>query len=130
MYIILFLICTTMNTIKLIKTPEQYQEALNHLETIFDAKPNTPEWEELELLWLLIENYEKKQVFIDTPDPIEAIKFRMEQMNISISDLGKILWYKSRASEILHHKRKLTISMIRNLSKKLNISPSILIQTY
>lgn len=75
----------------IIKTEKEYQEALNRLDDIFDAKPNTEKGEELELLSLLIENYEKKQIYIDFPDPIEAIIFRMDQMNLSTNDLGNIL---------------------------------------
>ena len=119
-----------MTNRKIIKTEEEYHQALNRLEQIFDAKVNTEEGEELELLSLLIDDYEKKQIYMDLPDPIEAIIFRMDQMNLSTNDLGNILGYKSRASEILHRKRKLSISMIRNLTKKLKISPEILIKAY
>ncbi len=75
----------------IIKTEKEYQEALNRLDDIFDAKPNTEKGEELELLSLLIDDYEKKQIYIDLPDPIEAIIFRMDQMNLSTNDLGNIL---------------------------------------
>ena len=119
-----------MISLKIIKTQEQYQKALQQLEKLFDAKPNTTKWEELELLAILIEDYEKKNISIDAPDPIEAIRFRMDQQWLSVNDLWTILWYKSRASEILHRKRKLSIAMIRKISDKLKISPEILIQAY
>ncbi len=80
-----------MKSRKIIKTEKEYQKALNRLEEIFDAKSNTKEGEELELLSLLIDDYEKKQIYIDLPDPIEAIIFRMDQMNLSTNDLGNIL---------------------------------------
>ncbi len=117
-------------TIKLIKTEEDYNEAMARLDLIFDAKMGSPEGDELELLGLLIDNYEKIHYPIGLPDPIEAIKFRMEQMNYTQSDLAKILGIKSRASEILNRKRKLSLDMIRKIHSKLNISTEVLIQSY
>ena len=73
---------------------------------------------------------EDKHYKIDAPDPIEAIKFRMEQMNLSKKELGEILGYSSRVSEILNRKRKLTLEMVRNLHEKLNISLESLVQLY
>jgi len=117
-------------TIKLIKTEEDYNEALARLDLIFDAKMGSPEGDELELLGLLIDNYENIHYPIGLPDPIEAIKFRMEQMNYTQSDLAKILGIKSRASEILNRKRKLSLDMIRKIHSNLNISTEVLIQSY
>lgn len=117
-------------TIKLIKTEEDYNEAMARLELIFDAKKGSAEGDELELLSILIDNYEKIHYPIGLPDPIEAIKFRMEQMNYSQKDLANILGIKSRASEILNRKRKLSLEMIRKLHNKLNIPTEVLIQAY
>jgi HTH-type transcriptional regulator/antitoxin HigA len=117
-------------TIKPVKTKKDYQAAMTRLETIFDAKPGTPEGDELEVLSILIERYEQEHYPIDYPDPIEAIKFRMEQMGYSQSDLAKVVGLKSRASEILNKKRKLTLEMIRQLHGALGIPTDVLIQSY
>ncbi|MEM7658127.1 MAG: helix-turn-helix domain-containing protein [Bacteroidota bacterium] len=116
--------------IRLIKTEADYQEALARLEEIFDAKLGTKEGDELEILGYLIEKYEDEQYPIGPTDPIEAIKFRMEQMGMKQKDLADIIGYKSRVSEILHRKRKLTLEMIRRLHKSLKIPTEILIQEY
>jgi HTH-type transcriptional regulator/antitoxin HigA len=116
--------------IKPIKTEQDYQDALNRLETIFDAKSGTSEGDELEILGILIDDYENKHFPIDLPDPIEAIKFRMEQLGYTQNDLSKILGQKSRASEILNKKRKLSLEMIRKLNLTLNIPTNVLIQAY
>ncbi len=116
--------------LKPIKTEEEYNKALERLEEIFDSTPGTSEGDELEILGILIENYENNTFSIDFPDPIEAIKFRMEQLNYTQNDLGEIIGLKSRASEILNKKRKLSLNMIRKLSKSLNISSDVLIQAY
>lgn len=116
--------------IKLIKTDKDYQHALERLEVLFDAKKGTPEGDELELLGILIEQYENIHFPIDLPDPIEAIKFRMEQMGYTQNDLAKIIGLKSRASEILNKKRKLSLEMIRQLHTSLRIPTDVLIQTY
>ncbi len=107
--------------IKVIKTEEDYNQALLQLEEIFDAPENTKEGDEADLIGVLIERYEEKHYPIGPPDPIEAIKFRMEQMDMTKSDLADILGYKSRVTEIFSRKRKLTLKMIRNLHEKLNI---------
>jgi HTH-type transcriptional regulator/antitoxin HigA len=117
-------------TIKPIKTKKDYQVAMNRLETIFDTKPGTPEGDELEVLGILIEKYEEEHYPIDYPDPIEAIKFRMEQMGYNQSDLAKVVGLKSRASEILNKKRKLTLDMVRQLHQALGIPTDVLIQSY
>jgi HTH-type transcriptional regulator/antitoxin HigA len=116
--------------IKPIKTEQDYQEALDRLEVIFDAKKGSSEGDELEILGLLIEKYESMHFPIDLPDPIEAIKFRMEQMGYTQSDLVKIIGLKSRVSEILNKKRKLTLEMIRKIHLALNIPTEILVQAY
>ncbi len=117
-------------TIKPIKTKKDYQLAINRLESIFDAKPGTPEGDELEVLGILIDKYEQEHYPIEYPDPIEAIKFRMEQLGYSQNDLAKVVGLKSRASEILNRKRKLTLEMIRQLHQGLGIPTDVLIQSY
>lgn len=119
-----------MKNLKPIKTEQDYNQALERLEDIFDAKPNSKEGDELEILGILIGKYENENFPIELPDPIEAIKFRMEQLNFSQNDLANIIGLKSRASEILNKKRKLSLEMIRNLSEKLHIPSEVLIQVY
>lgn len=117
--------------LKLIKTEEDYQKALKRLDKIFHAKKGTTEQEELEILVMLIQRYEDELVgeFPD-PDPIEAIKFKMEQMEMTQKDLADVIGLKSRASEILSRKRPMSISIIRKISKALTIPADILIQPY
>ena len=107
--------------IKPIKNEEDYTQTLNYIESLMDAKPNTPQMDELEVLTTLVEAYEEHHYRIEAPDPIEAIKFRMEQEGLKQKDLVTIVGSKSRVSEILNRKRKLTIEMIRNLHKQLHI---------
>lgn len=116
--------------IKLIKTEQEYKEALKRLELIFDAKIGTPESDEADVLGLLIDEYEKKHYPIEAPDPIEAIKIRMEEMQLKQIDLANDLGGRNRVSEILNRKRKLTVEMIRNLTTRLNLSAGILINDY
>ncbi|MBP6586155.1 MAG: transcriptional regulator, partial [Flavobacterium sp.] len=99
--------------IKPIKTERDYNQAIERLEIIFNATSGSPEGDELEVLGILIDQYENENFPIGLPDPIEAIKFRMEQMGYTQSDLANIVGLKSRASEILNRKRKLTLEMIR-----------------
>jgi HTH-type transcriptional regulator/antitoxin HigA len=117
-------------TVKPIKTKKDYREALEQLETVFDAKKGSPQGDELEVLSILIEKYEDEHFPIGFPDPVEAIKFRMEQLGYNQSDLAKVVGLKSRASEILNKKRKLSLEMIRQLHDKLNIPTEVLIQAY
>ena len=117
-------------TLKPIKTEEDYNQVLERLSQIFDAKPNTKEGDELEILGILVEKYENENFPIELPDPIEAIKFRMEQLNYSQNDLAKVIGLKSRASEILNKKRKLSLEMIRKITEKLQIPTEVLIQPY
>lgn len=117
-------------TLKLIKTDEDYQQALNRLEVIFDAKIGTSESDEADVLGLLIDEYEKKNFPIEAPDPIEAIKIRMEEMDLKQKDLVGVIGGKSRVSEILNRKKKLTVGMIRSLASRLNLSAQILINDY
>ena len=93
-------------------------------------EPDSPEGEEIELLSLLVEKYESEYHQLNAPDPIEAIKFRMEQMNMTKKELADIIGYKSRVSEIFNRKRKLNLKMIRNLHDKMNIPYESLISNY
>ncbi len=115
---------------KIIKTEKDYQDALARLEEIFDAKKNSKNADELELITFLIEKYENEQHAIELPDPIEAIKFRMEQLGYKQKDLAMAIGLKSRVSEILNRKRKLTIDMIRKLNATLGIPTDVLIKDY
>ncbi|MFA5327318.1 MAG: helix-turn-helix domain-containing protein [Prolixibacteraceae bacterium] len=116
--------------IKLIKTEEDYKIALSRLEAIFDAPIGTPESDEADILALLVDEYEKQHYPIDPPDPIEAIKIRMEEMQLKQSDLITEIGGKSRVSEILNKKRKLTVEMIRKLAVRLNLSAGLLVRDY
>ena len=116
--------------IKPIKTDKDYNQALKRLESIFDAKPGSKEGDELEILGILVEQFENDHFPIDLPDPVEAIKFRMEQMGYNQTDLANIVGLKSRASEILNRKRKLSLEMIRQLHERLHIPTEVLIQAY
>ncbi len=113
-----------------IKTEKDYDKVLERLEQIFDAKQGTKKGDELEILSILIEKYEDEHYPIDLPDPIEAIKFRMEQLGLKQNDLAKVIGFKSRVSEILNRKRKLTLDMIRKLSEYLSIPTNVLVQKY
>jgi HTH-type transcriptional regulator/antitoxin HigA len=116
--------------IEIIKTKTQYQKALMRFEEIFLAKTDTKEGKEAQLLALVIKDYEDKHYKIGAPDPVEAIKFRMEQMNLSKKELGEILGHSSRVSEVLNRQRKLTLEMVRNLHEKLNIPLESLVRAY
>ncbi len=116
--------------LKPIKTEMDYRAALKRLEEIFDAKPDTPESDELEVLGLMVDDYENKHYAIEAPDPIEAIKIRMEEMQLKQVDLIPEIGGKSRVSEVLGRKRRLTVEMIRKLASRLNLSASLLIKDY
>ena len=107
--------------IKPIKNKKDYKEALKRIDELFDAKPDTPEGDMLEILVTLVEAYEQKHFFIPPPDPIEAIKFRMEQLGLKQSDLADAMGGKNRVSEILNRRRELTVKMMKELHHKFNI---------
>jgi HTH-type transcriptional regulator/antitoxin HigA len=113
---------------KVLKTEVDYEAALAHVETLMDAEPGSPEEEELEVFALLIETYEKAHHPIELPDPIEAIKFRMEQQGLIQKDLAPYLGSQSRVSEVLNRKRPLSLSMIRALHEGLGIPAEVLLQ--
>ena len=116
--------------IKPIKCEKDYANTLSKIESLMSAKPNTPQMDELEVLTTLVEAYEEQHYKIDAPDPIEAIKFRMEQEGLKQKDLVAIVGSKSRVSEVLNRKRKLTVEMIRNLHKQLHIPVESLFLDY
>ena len=116
--------------IKPIKNEQDYANSLSLIENLMSAKPNTPQMDELEVLTTLVEAYEENFYNIDAPDPIEAIKFRMEQEGLKQKDLVAIVGSKSRVSEVLNKKRKLTIEMIRSLHKQLHIPVESLFLDY
>jgi HTH-type transcriptional regulator/antitoxin HigA len=116
--------------IKPIKTKKDYQKALKRIEELWGSKENTPEGDEFEVLFTLVEAYEEKHYPVPPPHPIEAIKFRMDQGEIDEKELTKILGGRSRKSEILSGRRKLSLNMIRALNKKLKIPAESLISAY
>ncbi len=113
---------------KLIKTEEDYSLVLSRIEDMMDAEVNTPESEELELLATLVELYEDEHYAMDIPEPIDAIKFRMEQMGLNQQGLVPFIGSKSKVSEILNRKRPLTLSMMRSLHQNLGIPAEIFLQ--
>lgn len=113
-----------------IKSESDYLNGLKRLETIFDAPRGTVESDEADVVAILVDEYEKKHFQIDSPDPIDAIKIRMAEMNLRQVDLVNEIGGRSRVSEVLNRKRKLTVEMIRNLSSRLNLSAGLLIGDY
>lgn len=118
-----------MNIIPL-KTEQDYERALERLEMIFDAPADSQEGDEAEILSVLIDSYENEYHPIEAPDPIEAIKIRMEEMNLKQKDLVGIIGGKSRVSEVLNKKKRLTVDMIRELERILHIPASLLVNNY
>ena len=110
---------------KIIKTDSEYQATLARIEKIFDARTGTPKGDELELLLLLAETYEEKVYPIDPPDPIAALRFRMEQAGLKPKDLVPYIGSKSKVSEVLNGRRPLSLSMIRRLVDGLHLPPEI-----
>lgn len=109
--------------IRPIKTEQDYKAALVAVEPMFDNEPemNTPEGDFFEVMCLLIEEYEKKHYPVEPPDPVEAIKFRMEQLGLTAKDLAPAIGRENRVYEILNHKRNLTLPMIRKLHTQFGI---------
>ena len=116
--------------IKPIKTKKDYHQALKRIEELWGVKENTPAGDEFEVLFTLVESYEEKHYPIPPPHPIEAIKFQLEQMGLDEKELNKILGGRSRKSEILSGRRKLSLNMIRELHNKLKIPAETLIAEY
>lgn len=116
--------------VKMIRTKKDYQMAMERFEKIFNAKSGTKESEEADVLAILIKNYEDKNFVIDTPDPLDAIRYRMKQQGLSNKDLATILGYKSRVTDLFNGHRKLNLGMIRKLHDRLNISLETLVRNY
>jgi HTH-type transcriptional regulator / antitoxin HigA len=116
--------------IKPIRTEADYEAVLARIEEIWDAETGTPESDELDVLAILVEDYEERHHPIPPPDPIEAIKFRMKQMGLNRKDLEPYIGTRGRVSEVLNRKRSLSIDMIRNLSEGLGISADVLVAQY
>ena len=116
--------------LKIIQTEEEYEIALERLNEVFDAEDGTPEGNEAGILALIVEQYEDEYYPIEAPDPIEAIKFRMEQMDLKRKDLVDIFGYRTRISEIFARKRKLNLNMIRKLHEVLSIPYESLMKEY
>ncbi|MBD0788087.1 DNA-binding protein [Vibrio sp. Y2-5] len=116
--------------IKPIKTEADNRAALARIEQLWDAEPNTPEGDELEVLATLVEAFEEAHYPIDVPDPIEAIRFRMEQQGLEDKDLVPFLGQRSRVTEIMNRQRRLSISMIRKLNEGLRIPLDCLVKEY
>lgn len=114
---------------RLIKTEKDYEAALSRIEQIMDAKPGTAEIDELELLTALVESFEERHYPINPPDPIEAIKFRMDQLGLTRKDMVPYIGTKSKVSEVLNGKRPLTLAMMRSLNKNLGISAEALLDS-
>jgi len=116
--------------IKPIKSEADYKDALLLMESLWDAEEGTEDFDKLDILATLIESYERKNHFIEAPDPIQAILFRMDQDGLTKSDMTEYLGVISKVSEVLNYQRELSKSMIRKLNKGLGIPSDILIQEY
>lgn len=116
--------------IKPIKTKKDHVQALKRIEALMSAKTNTPAGDELDILVTLVEAYEAKHYAIEAPDPIAAIQHRMEALGMERKDLEPMLGSKSRVSEVLNRKRKLTMEMVRNLHEGMQLPAEALIQDY
>jgi HTH-type transcriptional regulator/antitoxin HigA len=115
---------------KILKTKKDYLVALERFEEIFQAKPESPESDEADILSLLIKEYEEKHYVIKAHNPLEAIKYRMEQQGLTNSDLAGILGFKSRVTDIFNKHRKLNLTMVRKLHTQLNIPLETLVKEY
>ncbi|QRR03342.1 helix-turn-helix domain-containing protein [Dyadobacter sandarakinus] len=115
-----------------VKNDRQYEEALGRIYLLMQEEvlPGSPESDELEVLSILVKDYENEHYPLPAPNPLEAIRFRLDQMGMTEKELSEILGYRSRKSEILSGKRKLSLSMIRKLNEKLHIPAQVLIQPY
>jgi HTH-type transcriptional regulator/antitoxin HigA len=117
-----------MMNIKILKNEAEYEAALVRMDALMDAATGSPEEEELELLAVLVEKYEEEHYPIEHPDPVEAIKFRMEQEGLEPKDMIKYLGSQSKVSEVLNYKRSLSLAMIRELNQGLDIPAEVLLQ--
>jgi HTH-type transcriptional regulator / antitoxin HigA len=116
------------NELKPIRTKADYEKALSDVEGLWGAKSGTPKGDRLDVLATLIDAYEAEHYPMEPPDPIEAIKFRMEQQGLSRKDLEPLIGTRTRVAEVLNRKRSLSIGMIRRLHDRLGISAEVLIR--
>lgn len=119
-----------MNELRAIKTENDYRAALSEIERLFDAEPNTPECERLDVLTTLVEAYEQRHYPIEAPDPIEAILYYLESRGLLKSDLEAVIGSEKEVAEVLNRKQALTLEMIRGLHNQLGIPAEVLIQPY
>src|SRR5271157_3659306 len=117
-----------MSHLKVIKTEAEYSAAIKRFEALLGAKPGQPGYDDRDVLAVLIERYEEEHFPIDMPDPVEAIKFRMEQSGLTQKDLVPYLGSRSKVSEVLSGKRELTLAMIRSLNEHIGIPADVLIR--
>ena len=115
-------------SLKVIRSDKEYKAAMRRIDQIFDARPRTPEGEELEILLLLVEKYEEEAFPIDLPDPVTAIRFRMDQQGLKQKDLEPYIGSKSKVSEVLSGRRELSLTMIRKLVAGLGIPAEVLLR--
>jgi HTH-type transcriptional regulator/antitoxin HigA len=118
------------NEIKPIRSESEYRQALNELRELFMMPKGSKEYDRVEILEILVEDYEGKNYLIEDPDPIDAIKYSMEEAGMNQTELGRIMGDKAKASLVLNRKRKLSLSMIRNLHRELKIPLNVLIKEY
>ncbi len=116
--------------LKILKTKKDYSNALQRFEVIFQSKAGTQQSEEADVLALLIKEYEDRHYIIHAPDPLDAIRYRMEQQGLTNTDLARILGFKSRVTDLFNKHRKLNLGMVRKLHSKLNIPLETLIREY
>jgi HTH-type transcriptional regulator / antitoxin HigA len=116
------------DSVKPIRTRKDYEAALKEVERLWGAKAGTPDGDRLDVLATLIDAYEAVQFPIDPPDPVEAIKFRMEQQGLTRKDLEPLIGTRTRVAEVLNRRRNLSIGMIRRLHQRLGISAEVLIR--
>ena len=116
-----------MNTIRPIKTESQYREALQQVDALIDSKPNTAEFELLEALSILVDDYEHKHYTIEALDPIEAIKYEMQESGLKQKDMVQYFGSKEMVSQVLNKKRPLTLKIIKSLYQKFGISAEVLL---
>ena len=119
-----------MMNIRPIKTVADYQVALSEIENLFDATPNTPRGDQLEVLTTLVEAYEEQHFAIPAPDPIEAVLYHMESRGLTRKDLELYIGHRARVSEILNRKRPLTLRMIQRLHSELGVPAEVLLKPY
>ncbi len=117
-------------SLKPVRSEKDYKQALKLIDLLWESKPDTPDYDTLDILITLVDAYETKHYPIDLPDPIEAIKVKMEELGLKRIDLGKYLGGRSKVSEVLEKKRKLSLNMIRRLNQELNIPAEILVKDY